>query len=251
MKIQVSGDVIVDGTVESAEIDAGGDVVVRGGVIGSGESRASGDAPRAKISCKGTLSARFLENVQVRAGIDVVIEEFSMHSELIAQNQVVVGKQGTQKGHIRGGRVCASSLVRAAVIGTPNGMKTRVQVGLNAAIEERLMSGRHQLDTCEKEQEKLEKLIAFLRQHPEKNRDGMREKAGHTLNNLYAEMARLVDEQRDLKEALQLVDQARVLAQHNVYAGSEIQIGGKLWRANDEQGPCVLRLVHGEIECGE
>ena len=251
MKIQVSSDVIVDGVVESAEIDAGGDVVVKGGVIGSGESCASGDAPRARICCKGTLRARFLENVQVRAGIDIVIDEFSMHSELFAQNQVVVGKHGTQKGHIRGGRVSASNLVKAAVIGTPNGITTRVQVGLDASIQERLASGRHQLDICESEQDKLEKLIAFLCQHHATKRDGTLEKARHTLSNLYAEMARLVDEQRELKEAQQLVDQARVLAQHKVYAGTEIHIGGKLRRPNDEEGPCVFRLHDGEIVCGD
>lgn len=251
MKIRVSGDVIVDGTVESAEIDAGGDVVVKGGVIGSGESHASGDAPRARITCKGTLSARFLENVQVSAGVDIVIAEFSMQSDLVARNQVVVGKQGTKKGHIRGGRVCASTLVRAAVIGTPSGMKTRVQVGLDASIQERLAHGRHQLDTCEIEQDKVEKLIAFLCQHPERKRDGMLEKARHTRDSLYAEMAGLVEEQRDLKEALQLVDRARVLVQQNAYAGSEIHIGGKLWRANDEEGPCVFQLVNGEIERGK
>ena len=249
MKIHADGDVIVDGTVESAEIEAGGDVIIKGGMIGSGESRRPANAPKAKICCQGTLSARFLENVYAKAGVDIVIEEFSMHSELIAKNQVVVGKPGTKKGHIRGGRVCASTLVRAAVIGMPNGIKTKVQVGLNAAIEERLEKVKVELDTCEQEQEKLEKLIAFLCQHPERNRDGMQEKAQNTLNNLYAEMARLFDEQRELKAALTLADQARVLAEHNVYIGTEIQIGNRIWRANDEYGRCVFQLNGGEIEC--
>lgn len=251
MKIHAAGDVVVEGTVESAEIEAGGDVIVKGGVIGSGESRGTaGNAPGAKINCKGTLSARFLENVHAKAEIDILVEEFCMHSELIASNQVVVGKQGTKKGHIRGGRICAANLVRAAVIGTAGGIKTRVQAGFNASIQERLEKTKSDLESNEKEQESLEKLVAFFRLHPERNKGGMMEKAQHTLNKLYADMARLLEVQKSHQAALLLADQARIIVEHSIQGGSEIQIGNKIWRTAEERGAGVFWLKDGELEFG-
>lgn len=251
MKIHVTGDVVVDGTVESAEIDAGGDVIIKGGVIGSGESRgAPGNVLGAKINCRGTLSARFLENVHAKAEIDILVEEFCMHSELVANNQVVVGKQGSKKGHIRGGRICAANLVRAAVIGTPGGIQTKVQAGSSASIQERLEKTKSDLETNESEQESLEKLIAFFRLHPEKNKGGMMEKAQNTLNKLYAGMARLLEEQKSHKAALLLTEEARIIVEHSIQGGSEIQIGNKMWRTSEERGPGVFLLKDGELEFG-
>ncbi|MGZ4982453.1 MAG: DUF342 domain-containing protein, partial [Methylobacter sp.] len=75
MKIHVTGDVFVGGTVEAAEIEAGGNVVIKGGVIGHSEQ--SGDPNEvfifnAKIISKGSISARFAENVSMDAGGDII-----------------------------------------------------------------------------------------------------------------------------------------------------------------------------------
>ena len=247
MKIQATGDVIVDGTVESAWIEAGGDLVIRGGVIGSGEAHLAGEATRARLSCKGTLRARFLENVHARAGVDILIGEFSMQSELVAQHQILVGKPGSGKGHIRGGHVCASSVVSAAVIGTTNGMRTIVEVGHSAAIGERLKKIGEEFQRCEREQEKIEQVISFLQKHPDNGSAGKLEKARLTLGNFHDELERLREEQVLVKQELQVIEGAQVHALSAAHAGVEIRIGDATFRAMEDTGPRVFHLVGGEI----
>ena len=180
MKIHATGDVFVGGTVEAAEIEAGGNVVIKGGVIGHSEH--SGDpneAPtfNAIIISKGSISAHFAENVCMEAGIDIIIEEFSMHNHLTALNRVLVGKSGGKKGRIIGGITCASVLVKTAIIGSNAGFVTKVRAGFNPYLQAQVDKLKLEIDANEKEQEDLKKIIAFVLAHPEKDKNGLLNKA--------------------------------------------------------------------------
>ncbi|NUT16243.1 MAG: DUF342 domain-containing protein, partial [Cupriavidus sp.] len=61
MSVNVSGDVVVEGTIEAASVEAGGNVIVKGGIIGKSESaHAEGGISRASVRCKGAVKARFI-----------------------------------------------------------------------------------------------------------------------------------------------------------------------------------------------
>ncbi|MDO9190763.1 MAG: FapA family protein, partial [Sulfurimicrobium sp.] len=72
MSIRATGDIHVGGTVEAATLDAGGDVVVKGGIIGHGEVHDHPDEKQkaniARIRCAGSCSAHFVENASIETG---------------------------------------------------------------------------------------------------------------------------------------------------------------------------------------
>ena len=76
MEVRVTGDVVVNGTMEAALVEAGGSVTVKGGIIGMAEAMqdASGPARTAHIVCGGELKARFIENAIISAGQNVEVE---------------------------------------------------------------------------------------------------------------------------------------------------------------------------------
>ena len=76
MEVRVTGDVVVNGTMEAALVEAGGNVTVKGGIIGMAEAMqdASGPARTAHIVCGGELKARFIENAIISAGQNVEVE---------------------------------------------------------------------------------------------------------------------------------------------------------------------------------
>lgn len=95
MHVKVTGDVIVNGAVEAAHIQAGGNVAVRGGIVGHPDTRPGSHAlpeTTARIICGGSIQALFMENVHVEAGKSILIGRSTLQCELIAGEEVVVGK---------------------------------------------------------------------------------------------------------------------------------------------------------------
>lgn len=245
MKIRATGDVVVGGTVEAAEIEADGDVVVKGGIIG--HIQAGGQGTTARIHGKGSVSARFIENAEVRAGNSILVEDHASHSNLTALNEVAIGKKGSRKGHILGGTTRATTLVKALVIGSPGGVATSVHVGHNPYLQEQLEEARLELHNKKKEQENLYKVIAYLKENPDKNKGDLLEKAERTLEKLLADIIHLNQVQQDLLERMKFAEDAKVVVEGTIHSGVEIQIGNRIWRVADEHGGGTYWLKDGEI----
>lgn len=253
MKICASGDVFVGGTVEAAEIEAGGNVVIKGGVIGHGEhSSDSNEAPifSAKIISQGSISAHFAENVCMEAGTDIIIEEFSMHNYLTALNRILVGKSGSKKGRIIGGITCASVLVKAAIIGSNAGFITKIRAGFNPYLQAQLDKLKLEIDANEKEQEDLKKIIAFVLAHPEKDKNGLLNKALHTREKFETDCAQLHADRTHLLSEMMLAEHVQVIVEDSVHCGTEIQIGNAIWKNNEDRGKGVFQIIEGEIDFG-
>jgi uncharacterized protein (DUF342 family) len=126
-KVKATGNIIVEGTVEAAEITStNGDVTLRSGVAGR---------HRAMIRAENDIIARFAENANLLAGNDIRLQVGALHSRLIAGN-TVQADQG--KGHITGGAVMAGSLVRVKQLGGRGGVQTEATVGVSKKTMEML-----------------------------------------------------------------------------------------------------------------
>jgi len=253
MKVHATGDVFVGGTVEAAEIEAGGNIVIKGGVIGHSEH--SGDPNEvptfnAIIISKGSINVHFAENVCMEAGVDIIIEEFSMHNHLTALNRVLVGKSGGKKGRIIGGITSASDLVKTAIIGSSAGFVTKVRAGFNPYLQAERDRLKLEIDALEKEQEDLKKIIAFVLAHPEKDKNGLLNKALHTREKIEIDCTRLHANRTHLLSEMTLAEHVQVIVEEAVHAGAEIQIGNAVWKNNEERGKGVFQIVEGEIVFG-
>jgi uncharacterized protein (DUF342 family) len=250
MKIHATGDVIIGGTVEAVTIDAGGDVTVKGGIIGLGESKGHGaeaNAGYAHIRCNGSVSARFIENAKVTAGNSIVVEELVKQCELSAVNQVIVGRENSRKGHIIGGVTKATMLVQAVVIGSSAGVATTVEVGLNPTINDRLEAIKKTLQEKMKEQEELHKALAYIHNNPGRVKEEIREKAERTHEKIMLDISDLFEEKATLQKQLELCENAKVVVKQKVHSGVQIRIGHKVRDILDEREAGVFKLREGDI----
>ncbi|MDP1666387.1 MAG: FapA family protein [Methylobacter sp.] len=250
MKIHATGDVFVGGTVEAAEIEAGGNIVIKGGVIGHSEH--SGDPNEvptfnAIIISKGSINVHFAENVCMEAGVDIIIEEFSMHNHLTALNRVLVGKSGGKKGRIIGGITNASVLVKTAIMGSSTGFITKIKTGFNPYLQAEQGKLKLEIDANEKEQDDLKKIIAFVLAHPEKDKNGLLNKAIHTKEKFEIDCTQLHADRLHLLSEMTLAENVQVIAEEAVHCGVEVQIGNSIWKNNEERGKGVFQLVDGEV----
>lgn len=117
MKIKATGTVTVDGVVEAAQIEAGHDIVLRGGVMG---------ANKAMIRAKGSVHAKFFEYTTVSAEEDIDAEVF-VSSKVSCDGLIVLNGR---KGRIIGGNVHAVKGVECREIGNDTEIQTRVDVGV-------------------------------------------------------------------------------------------------------------------------
>lgn len=234
MKVKASGDVTVKGLVDSAEIEAGADVRVGGGIIGKSRVRAG-----------GTLTARFTEGSHLEAGDTIAVEDTVVQGELQAINQVLVGTRQATRGRIMGGSVRAALLVRAPVIGSSTSGVTNVLVGVNPALEAEYQHHLQAMEKKRKEEEELGKLVALLKKQPERRQ--MLEKAKLTWQHALQEWARMMVRKEELEKELALVDGARVEVTEGCAGAIHLCVGKKTKDIRRELQAGVFHLAGGEL----
>jgi uncharacterized protein len=239
MRIRASGDVFVGGLVGAARITAGGKVIVKGGVIGGGEDDGSA-TDHAVVHCQGPFQAAFLEYAQIESASEILIDDHCMYSTLSAATRVVVGGPGSKTGHIRGGTVTAAGLVKAVAFGSPMGVKTIVRVGAEIQQKARLVIAEQEIEANEKKEKDLQKIVS--------NRPNAKDQ--QALAKLVEDLVRLREEVTQLKAHLTLAAGAKVVADRNIYSGTEIHIGSHSVTFHDDHAGGVLRLQEGEIVFG-
>lgn len=248
MRVKVTGDVIVNGAMEAAEVIAGGNVAVRGGIVGHPDSRPGSHAlpeTTARIFCEGSVQAMFMENVHVEAGKSIMIDRTARQCELIAGEEIVIGKGKT--GQLIGGRTQATMRVATGILGTNTGTKTHVQVGLNPYLEKQIADKDTEFKrTCD-ELDRVVKLLAHFKQNPAKGAGGIAEKVEGTRKQLMARIDILAGEIKDLRAQLELAEQAKVEVRGQIYYGVEVRIGQQVWQPRDDMGRASLELQGGKI----
>jgi hypothetical protein len=251
MKIYALNDIFIGGTVEAAEIEAGGNISIKGGVIGHTDPNGnSASQMSGKISCKGSVSARFAKYVSIEAGTSIVIEEYSMNNQLTAMNQILVGKSGGKKGLIIGGTARAMMLIQAASVGSDAGVKTYIQAGLNPHTQEQLNIIESEIEANEKNQEDIKKIITFVENNPEKDKNGLLDKARRTLGKLTTEIGQYQAVRESLLSEMSFAEYAKVVVEQTLYSGVEIRIGDQIWKAKEERGKTIFRLIDKKISFG-
>ncbi len=251
MRIKAGGDVTVGGMIESAEIIAGGNVVAKGGVIGHSpqQHKEVKEPGTARITAKGSVKARYLENCIVLSEQAVVVGEAMIQCDVTAIDQVIVGESGNARGNIVGGFVRATTSITAGVLGGPGSSETRVFVGVNPLIQRAIEEHKQRLDAKLKENTELTKVLKLLRTRPDKHE--MADKARLTLRKVNEEIAEVMGEERALNSQLHVADEARITVNERVYGGVMVAIGKKSRFIPEDIGAGVFVIANDELIYGD
>lgn len=242
MTVRATGDIEVGGVVERATLEAGGGIVVKGGVIGDLGHKGGGEA---RIHCGGSFSAAYAQQATVEAGDSIFIDDMAMQCALTAINHVRVGNK--KRGHVIGGTVRATLSITAKVIGSPNRVRTHLEIGVNPLMHKQLLAKATERDGKETQLLEVSKLMAFAQANPGKLRPEMIEKARATAAALSAGIAALREEQELLTKKIDLSQQARVVVEQALHEGVEVLMGNQRYRVVGEHGPCAVGLGQGGL----
>jgi uncharacterized protein (DUF342 family) len=245
LKVRAGGDILVKGVIESAEVVAGGNVKVEGGIIGHSLPPRETQhlaARTARIRAEGSISARFIENAIIEAQQSVQVSEAIVQSDVTGLDQVVVGGKG-KKGRILGGRVRATHLVGADLLGGEGASPTRITVGINPELQSAMDEHRQRLDAKLKEHDDLSKVVKLLSGRPEKQ--AMCEMARVTVIKVSAEIGEEMERARALEAEAKLAGNAKVVIGERIYSGVTVAVGRHSRYINEDMARGVFHLDEG------
>lgn len=242
MCVYASGDIEVGGMVEAATLEAGGSIVIKGGVVGGLGRKDGGEH---LLRCGGSFNAAYVQQARIEAGDSIFIDDTAMQCELIAVNHVLVGNK--RRGHIIGGRAQAMLSIKGKVLGSPNRVATRFEIGVDPNLLKQVHEMAKARDAKETQLLEISKLLDFAAHNPQRIRPEMLDKARATAAVLSAGIAELRTEEQALTKKIELAQQSRVIASEVMHEGVEVTMGGYRYRVVGEHGACAVSLGKGGL----
>ncbi len=237
--IIASGSVEINGVVEGATIEAGGDVILRTGIQG---------ASKGTIKAGGSVTARFIENATVLAA-GVIRSEAIIHSRVESQDRVLVSGR---KGMIVGGAVRGLKAISAVVAGSPSYSATVLEVGVSPELRSRVEQLGREKTKLTQEIYRLnqlnEAMLALARRGtlaPDK-----KETADRVAASLSAAQEKLLEiemEQERYEEQLTQKQDGRIHIRGVIYPNTRIALGGMQLSLEKEYSFTTFKVRDGEI----
>ncbi len=216
--IKSGGDVVIEGSVEDAVIEAGGNVVVKGEFTGKGTGR---------INAGGCVILTFTENQVVLAGGDVFVSDALLHVTVEADGNIVIsGSKG-----VIGGSLYAGKSITIQSAGSQTATETVLNVGLTREQREK---GKQYIEDKKNHKinvEKVSKAITVLnkiniikRGLPDKQKKLYRSLI-ETQKQLKSEVELLTEIGKGLESVFKEVENASISVHQRVYPNVRIEFG--------------------------
>lgn len=143
MKVVAKGDITVGGFVESAYLEAGGDITIVGGIIGKKqevEDLSKVDITMsANINAQGNVFAKYCQYSEITCNI-LRIEKQLMHSIIDVNDKLWVGSLDKADGKLIAGYINAVNSVHAGTVGATAGSSTTV------TFHKKIQEFKHQIN---------------------------------------------------------------------------------------------------------
>jgi hypothetical protein len=127
-----------------ANVSAGGDITIQQGILGK---------EAGSVFAEGNITAKFIENGNVEAIGDVIVQEAIMHSNVDAGERVILA--GGKRGVLLGGRVRAGKEVNARTIGSLKEVPTEIEVGVVPRTREEILRLEKEIEEDKKKFKEL------------------------------------------------------------------------------------------------
>ncbi len=227
--VRAMGSVTVDGVIEDTSVEAGGDLIVRGGVQGNG---------RAVIRSHQNIYARYLESCDVYAKGD-------LNSDcVISCNIYCDGSLQVTTGHgsIVGGRIRAGGSIRAVSVGARSEIRTEITLGGHPCEDVEREEVLRELQDMERDWAKIERQP----ESPAKQKRLSDLRLKTTISRMKLEkFKKSLDHSGETGEAAENLSSQ--LTAETVFPGTILLIGSRNLAVKDEMRFCTAGLRNGEV----
>lgn len=239
--ITAKGDIVVEGVVEGANLQAGGHIILKRGIQGM---------DRGVLKANGNVISRFIESATVEAG-GYVSADAIMHSSVSAKGDITVDGK---KGFITGGVIRSGSLVSAKTIGSSMGTTTCIEVGIEPAIiTEYHELGKEQESLKDEQEKNLQVLMALAKRiklgeklAPDKLLQF--KKANEARDRMTKYEAEIADRMKVLKETIDNYEGGIVKVSSVAHPGVKLTISNAVYYVKNEISYCRFVKSEGDVK---
>lgn len=148
--VRAKGDIEVNGVVEGAYLEAGGQIILKRGMQGMNKGI---------LKASSNIITKFLENTEVIAG-GYVSTESILHSKVSAKGDIIVGGR---RGFVTGGEIRSGTMISVKTAGSQMGTFTVLEVGIDPKILEEFRETEKNIATMMSDKEKMAQALAMFR----------------------------------------------------------------------------------------
>ncbi|MDF1545014.1 MAG: FapA family protein [bacterium] len=238
--IKTSGDIEIDGTAEDCNLVAGGNILVKEGIIGN---------ERGEIRADGNITAKFVENHCLLAGGEITIGEEIVNSRLEADLQIVV--QG-QQGRIIGGSCTAGKVIKVAVAGSESETATLFEIKLDPDLVTAYAWTESELQRLITDRDRIQKALTDLYQQKAKEQLTFQErkamsKLERTKENIPVRIHELEIRKEDLTAQLAKIEGSHIEVLEHVHPGVTVRFGLAEQTILEGRAGCRFEFVDNEV----
>ena len=231
--IQATGDVVVNGYVESATIESSeGSVCIKQGVNGNGVGY---------IKAAVDVSGKFFESCRVYAGNEIRAG-YCLNCDLHSENKIVINGKN---GQLAGGTTYAKTSIDMTYAGNRAGIATVIRLGINDEIVEQQDDVEQRIEEANKQLDILRNAYAdfHIKYPPEvRNTMDMYLKVESAIFAIEKEVDTLMRYKYDMEQEMIAVKNAQAVIHDTLYEGTVFEINGKHWTATQARNVKVKRV---------
>jgi uncharacterized protein (DUF342 family) len=217
-EVKADGDIVVMKIVESARLEAGRDIIIKGGVQGKGKGL---------VSAGRDVRVGYAQNARMEAEGNIYIDNFAINSYLFTSKCLIMKNK---KGAVIGGEVFALRGIDVKALGSETGVKTTVDAGNDYLVLRRLAEIDIVIEFCKKNIRKIEESLRPLLNKIKSGEDlssgmkGMIAKALEKKKSLDHQLVIMIAKRSDLYEQSQEKDVCYVKVSQACYPDVMIKI---------------------------
>lgn len=242
MEITATGDVTVNGFVESATIHAGGDIVITEGAMGKANDQ--GTEFSCELRATGSIHVQHGQGLNIKCGGNITIGRQVAYSRLECKGDVIVGQIDNPNGNLFACNVVGQRSVKAGTFGAVSGSHLAIDFskGFNQLTERKDL---------------LDDLLKQLRENNGKHKDkidliksklipkNMRTKVDEAIE-LFENESQMLNwlevKNLEMKEAKdEYTRSIMLMAFKRVYSGVSVKLNNRVWLSEREYDRSVVR----------
>ena len=135
MKVICSGDVTINGFVESAHIEAGGDIIITQGAMGKVDDKQTEYSTT--LEADGSIHLAHGQGLRIRAKGNVTVGKQLAYSDIVTGGSITVGQIDKPNGNLFACKIICEQSVKAGTLGAVSGSQLSIDFsgGYNQIID--------------------------------------------------------------------------------------------------------------------
>jgi uncharacterized protein (DUF342 family) len=232
IRIEATENIIIEGHVEGATIECGGDVFIQKGMNAGGEGY---------VRSAGSIVGRYFEYARIHASKDIKADYF-LGCQIYAEGQI---QAAGVKGSIMGGTGCAIAGITADSIGNHAGIATFLKLGINDSIINQMKSIDGSIAAVDEELKILKNAHAELtKKYPSEMRNTMEIylKVENAIYTKEMESKKLQESKRQLEEDMAKMQEGRIVVNNTLYEGVVMELNGVRWNSKEVKSVTIKNV---------